>query len=327
MTKLLPTPISRPALLALLSLWMIAGSRPVQAAWEELSRLPPVAEPAVAGGAEHLPAPVGAPHAAEPTLAGPTLAEPTGAPGPIADGMALSGPEEIFEPTPYWYQSSYWFGPACSGGVELGINGSEGNAQSFSLRVGGNLEYKTDVSTWTFKATHAKTESRDVLTQNNAIGNARYDRDFGESQWSLFSAGTLEYDTFKAWDYRMVLNGGFGYQFWCSDAGYLKARFGSGVSREVGGPDNDVVPEAVFGMDFEHHLSRRQKLTMTVDYFPEWGEFADNYRVVSNAGWQILLDEETNLSLKIAVIDRYDNTPHGAKPNDVDYSILLLWEL
>ena len=27
-------------------------------------------------------------------------------------------------------------------------------------------------------------------------------------------------------------------------------RFGSGVSREIGGPDDDLVPEAVFGLDF-----------------------------------------------------------------------------
>jgi hypothetical protein len=29
--------------------------------------------------------------------------------------------------------------------------------------------------------------------------------------------------------------------------------------------------------------------------------------------------------LKLSVIDRYDSTPQGARPNDLDYSTLLLW--
>jgi len=32
-----------------------------------------------------------------------------------------------------------------------------------------------------------------------------------------------------------------------------------------------------------------------------------------------------NLSLKLSVLDRYDSTPHEAKPNDMDYAATLLW--
>ncbi len=40
-----------------------------------------------------------------------------------------------------------------------------------------------------------------------------------------------------------------------------------------------------------------------------------------------LLDEEANLSLKLSAQDRYDSTPNGLRPNDINYSILLLWKL
>ena len=43
--------------------------------------------------------------------------------------------------------------------------------------------------------------------------------------------------------------------------------------------------------------------------------------------WELVLDDVNNLSLKVGVIDRYDSTPNGAEPNDVDYSVLLLWSL
>ena len=33
---------------------------------------------------------------------------------------------------------------------------------------------------------------------------------------------------------------------------------------------------------------------------------------MTNAYWEILLDEETNLSLKLGAVDRYDSTPNGS---------------
>jgi hypothetical protein len=29
--------------------------------------------------------------------------------------------------------------------------------------------------------------------------------------------------------------------------------------------------------------------------------------------------------MQVAVIDRYDSTPHGARKNDFEYSLLFLW--
>ena len=48
-------------------------------------------------------------------------------------------------------------------------------------------------------------------------------------------------------------------------------------------------------------------------------------RIGSNPLEITVLDEANNLSLKLGVIDRYDSTPSGAKYNDIDYSLLLLW--
>ncbi len=116
-----------------------------------------------------------------------------------------------------------------------------------------------------------------------------------------------------------------GYAFIKRDTRQLAGRFGSGASREFGGGDETWVPEAVFGTDYEHKLSKRQKLSANVDYFPAWEDFTD-YRIVSKASWELSLDEETHLSLKIGMIDRYDSTPFGLDPNDVDYFVTLMWK-
>jgi hypothetical protein len=134
----------------------------------------------------------------------------------------------------------------------------------------------------------------------------------------------LEYDEFKAFDLRLAPNAGIAYLLAKTDVTMLKGRLGAGVSHEINGPDDRWVPEAVFGGDFAHHFSKRQKFTWTVDYFPEWSDFG-NYRFVSDVAWSVALDEASKLNVKLSVNDRYDSTPNGRKPNDVIYALLLLW--
>lgn len=231
-------------------------------------------------------------------------------------------PEQVLT----WYYPHYWFPKPWEGSFQLGMNGSEGNADAFSFRTGADLKKKTKTHILAFDVTYANTTSGGITTQDNALANARYDHLFGDSPWSFFGKGNLEYDEFKAFDLRLVSNIGVGYQFIETKHTTLAGRFGSGFSREIGGPDNSLVPEAVFGMDYDTRLSDRQKLYAKFDYFPEWGEFG-NFRAVLDSGWEIVLDKSTNLSLKIGIIDRYDSTPNGRRRNDLDYSFLLLWKL
>lgn len=235
----------------------------------------------------------------------------------------LSVPDE----TDSWILPTYWFNAVdWDGGVEIGISGTAGNSESASFRFGANLKRKTDINKTTFKVTYLKATADGTENQHNAIQNFGYERSFGASRYSLFIKEALEYDEFKAFDLRLALNGGLGYQFIDTDATKLNGRFGAGVSHEFGGPNDEWVPELVYGMDFERQLTERQKLALTVDYFPEWGNFS-NYRVVSDFGWEVLLDEKHNLNLKLSVNDRYDSTPNGRRPNDVNYALLLLWKM
>ena len=156
--------------------------------------------------------------------------------------------------------------------------------------------------------------------------NSRFDYKLGDSRWSLFQVTRLEYDEFKAFDLRLALNGGIGYAFIRTDTRTLTGRFGAGASREFGGLDDSWVPEAVFGIDYIHKLSDRQRLAITSDYYPSWEDFMD-YRLVTQASWEIVLDQETNLSLKVGLLDRYDSTPQGLQHNDLDYFITLLWKI
>lgn len=252
--------------------------------------------------------------------------------GPTITDNSVTPSGEAYVPGAYdgytWYNPTTWLaGPYWEKGIELGINGSKGNAEAFSLLSAARLRRETDRSIWGVDVVYAKTEAADILTQHYAFLNSRFDYKLGDSRWSLWNVTRLEYDEFKAFDLRLALNGGLGYDIIRNDRRKLTARFGAGASREFGGGNEEWVPEAVFGGDYLHKISDKQRLAITVDYYPAWEDFAD-YRIVTQASWELLLDEATNLSLKIGVLDRYDSTPGPLlEPNDLDYFITLLWKL
>jgi putative salt-induced outer membrane protein YdiY len=266
----------------------------------------------------------------------PPVVEEVAAEPPSADDEVLPPPEGADEAAAVAAEAALqdpWFYPSmlCNGeywetSLEFGINGTTGNAETTSFRTGGDLNHKTNCNTLKMNIVYARTQADGVETQHNAIGTVRDDWDFCGSRWSLFAKEVTEYDEFKAYNVRITTNGGIGYYLIQTDPAKLKLRMGSGFSHEIGGPNDDVVPEAVYGTDLEWTLTARQKLESTIDYLPEWGDW-DNYRIDSKLTYSIQLNEAPNLSLKLSLIDRYDSTPEGRKPNDLDYSLLLLWKL
>lgn len=248
-------------------------------------------------------------------------------PAPAVDADAAELIAEPITPTPYWYQPAYWFGPMpWDAGIELGINGSQGNNETFSMRAGGHLKRKTP--NWKFDSSLAynKNAANGLETQNNGKQDMRLDRILDDSPWSLFLLENLIYDEFQAWDLQLSVNSGVGYQFINTELTDLTGRFGAGALREFGGPNDNWEPTALFGLDYAEQVTKIQKFTAKVDYYPEWADFT-RYRIVSDLAWQIDLDCPENISLKLSLIDWYDSTPDGAEPNSFNYAVLLIWSL
>lgn len=224
-----------------------------------------------------------------------------------------------------WYQYPRRWIKGWDSHAEFGLDGSDGNANTLAMQAGLELKRKTERYTLGMDINYRQASSRNQTTEQNGRFNVNFDRLLGNTSWSAFAKHGMEWDKFKPFDLRLNLNGGFGYYWLRNDASTFATRFGAGASREIGAPMDDWIPEAVFGMEAERQLTSRQKLKGKFDYFPAWENFGD-YRIVSDVSWEILLDGSENLSLKLAATDRYDSTPQGAKPNDVYYSLLLLYK-
>lgn len=261
----------------------------------------------------------------EPSLIEPSLL------GDATDGstQVLDDQAELVEPLPVyeWYQPGYWFGhEPWDVGVNFGLNGSEGQNRSQSIASGAYIKRESDEWIHDSKISYNMTSANSIETQNNAMLDARLDRKLDKSPWSLYILNQTLYDEFQPFDIRVSLNTGVGYKWVNTDDYKLMGRFGAGASREFGGTDDHWEPEALFGLDYDYRLTEKQRLTLKVDYFPEWQDFGD-YRMVSDLGWEIDLDKPKNMSIRFTVNDRYDSTPNGVNPNLVNYAVLLNWKL
>nr|WP_236649554.1 DUF481 domain-containing protein [Rhodopirellula sp. SM50] len=258
------------------------------------------------------------------TVPGPPAADPS---TPIGQALATGAAVEsapLAEETASWYEIPWrWVTRGWKNHAELGLDGSSGNSRTLALQTGLEMKRKTERYTLAIDFDYRKATNRGLTTEDNGRLNLDYDRLFQDSKWSAFGKFGAEWDQFKAFDSRLNLNSGLGYHFIRTDDAMFATRFGAGASKEIGAPDDAWKPEAVFGAEGEYQLNRYNKMKAKVDYFPAWEDFSD-YRVVSDVAWEILLDDTDNLSLKLALTDRYDSTPQGAKPNDVYYSLLLL---
>jgi len=211
------------------------------------------------------------------------------------------------------------------GSFELGLDGSEDNTRTFNVQFGMDVKRKTDCDVLSLDLDYRKKTAAYLETANRALLDWRYEQLYDDSPWTTFVHGTVDYDEFQAFDVRVAADVGLGFQLIDWERTTLAVRFSGGFSHEIGGPDDAYVPELNYGLDFEHRISDRQKLAAQANYIPDVTEFSD-FRLKTEASWELLIDKEMNLSLKLSVLDRYDSTPHGLRPNDLDYSAMLLWK-
>jgi putative salt-induced outer membrane protein YdiY len=243
--------------------------------------------------------------------------------GPWLIGGNLIGADED-----EWYVPTAWLGGApWDTGIELGLNGSTGNNESFSIRTGGYTKRESRFSKLDYSIYYNRTTTSEGTTQNNATTDIRNDWLLDDSSpWSLYTKANLFYDEFQAFELQTNGSTGIGYQIFKRPELTLTTRAGGGASREFGGPDNEWTPEALFGFEYEQHVSDTQKLYANLEYYPRFEDFGQ-YRLVTDGGWEIELSKPSNLSLKISANDRFDSTPNGADPHLVNYSVLLLLKL
>lgn len=212
------------------------------------------------------------------------------------------------------------------GSFAAGLNGKAGNSQNLDINLTLNLARETDVAKTTVLASYFYSANAISTVTDRFFGQARQERSFANRpKLSAFAQGQYEWDRFKAFDYRLALHGGLGYEVYKLDDRFLKVRFGAGASREFGAVDAEWLPELQFGADWERQVTETLKLFANLDFYPNVSDFSD-FRFVTNAGLEFVVDAERNINFRMFVLDRYDSTPvAGDRENDIDYGLALVF--
>ena len=160
------------------------------------------------------------------------------------------------------------------GSFNLGLDGSEGNTEAFNFRFGFNAIRKTEISVVTANLDYKKQTANDQPTADRLYFEGRCERLIAQSRWSMFVHETIEYDRSQPFDVRDTSDAGVGYRLIKTELTTLIGRFGGGFSHEYGGPENgEYFPEAVFGLQLECQVSKRQKIIGSGGICPRRGRF------------------------------------------------------
>ncbi|MFN7021528.1 MAG: YdiY family protein [Phycisphaerales bacterium] len=236
------------------------------------------------------PAPPPPPPAPPPPPPAPTPAAPA-APAPPAPPPAEFG---IFDK---------W-----TGSVEAGFNTASGNSDRIGARFSLGLRREVPETVTTLNSTYNFGRNNNGISEERARFDGRNDWvQQGGSSWRFFVAGSGEYDRFQRWDWRASVNGGIGYDFIKEPDFTLIGRAGIGGSREYGDLSRGTRAELTPGLDLSWKIDDRSRLTASFDYYRDLDEFSI-YRFVARCAYDILLDPESKMTLRVGIEDRYDET-------------------
>jgi hypothetical protein len=99
-----------------------------------------------------------------------------------------------------------------------------------------------------------------------------------------------------------------------------------GLSREYADlGETQRVPEVLFGFQFEHQITQRNKIFGAVEYARDVTEFG-RHRIRTQAAWEVLLDPDKNVSLRTGVLESSNQAPNGEQTKNLGYSLELIWK-
>jgi putative salt-induced outer membrane protein YdiY len=204
--------------------------------------------------------------------------------------------------------------------LELGVSGAEGNTDNFDLVGALRADYEDGDYRWDFSARYFYSTADNEATKNQ--GRAKIVRDwlFPGHRWFAYAQGRYDYDQFEAWDHRVSLGAGPGYDILQREELKLRARTGLFVTRTFGSPGRDeIAPEAAFGGEVIWKPGGRHELSAATMLFADLRDTGE-LRNVTSAAWKILVAEEQGLSVQIGIDNEWESDVRRTEDeNDLTY--------
>ncbi|MEE2819508.1 MAG: DUF481 domain-containing protein [Planctomycetota bacterium] len=203
--------------------------------------------------------------------------------------------------------------------VTLGFGYQQSQFNSMDVSASYHAEKRNDMKTIAIDVSYRFSESEDVRTRNwldSSIANTWHGE---KNDWDVFTTLKFDWSEFQSWDQRLIADGGFEFHLWSNDEienpAMLKGRIGLGARQEFQSFNEDLIPEGLFGLKYKWEISKSQSLTADSTWFPDLND-SENYRVVTNAKWNMQLESVDNLRLSIGLHHEYDSIVASDVKND-----------
>ncbi len=210
--------------------------------------------------------------------------------------------------------------------VNLGLSLNRGNTENSLLNLG--LETRRETEKDEFRASlvynYGETTrveddgSRDTFTSaDNTDIKIQYNREITERAYGLLAFSAFR-DELAEINYRVLTGPGLGYFLVRNEIWRLSVEAGvSYLMEEVDG-DSDEYAVFRFAQMYERDLSENASVWQSLEFIPESDDF-ENYLLNFEIGAQAKLNG--NLSLRVVLTQRYDNTPAEGSDNS-DWSLV-----
>jgi len=216
--------------------------------------------------------------------------------------------------------------------ISFGLNGSSGNSQNTTMRMGFDAGHENAEHRWDFKSFYYFNSEDKIASENKVNAILIKDWFFNDSPWFAYASSTFDMDEFKDWDYRLQISTGPGYQFIKTDSLELSARVGltgvfefdKDIKDSTGatiGQEHNQNLEMMLGGEMTWKISSKQRFMISNYIYPNLTNSGE-FRNLANIDWVHDIDWYEGLAVKINIRDEYDTSE--SIPNEFKYNFSIL---
>ena len=199
--------------------------------------------------------------------------------------------------------------------LHIGLSLTDGNSETLTLNTGLTTARGDDEENTRLGIEYNYGETKNATTVENIQAYAK--------QRTVLSGDTYGYadvnylhDDIADIDYRFIVGAGIGQYLIRDDTTTLGIEFGlAWIAEDVVETDN--IFGLRFGQNYEHQFNENARIFESIEFLPEANDW-DNYLINLEAGIEAAINHD--LSLRVVIEDRYDNTPAvGRDENDLAF--------
>lgn len=209
--------------------------------------------------------------------------------------------------------------------LNAALNITDGNSETTTLNLGAHTQWEQGPHEFTAEANYnygesAKRDPEGTKTTSTTIDNLSFDSQynhlFTERVYALITLSALK-DELADINYRVISGPGLGVYLVKEENWFLRVEAGVAYLVEEVADDKSDYATGRVAQRFERELGENALVWQSLEYLPEFGDL-ENYLLNTEIGARAKL--KGNLSLRMVLQSRYDNTPaQNLERNDLTF--------